>query len=98
MKKMFVVLVGLLALSAVVPAAATESAPPTPLFDLAAPSPACSTAPASSVPSAQSQELPAWLTSDPLFLSEVLDAGCGSYCMECGGCCAILGQGMCACC
>jgi len=96
--KMLIALVGLLALSAVVPAAAAEGAPTPTLELLATTSPACSSTPASSVPTAQGQELPAWLSSDPVFLSEVLEAGCASFCVSCGGCCAILGHGQCACC
>lgn len=96
--KLLVLTVCLLALAAVVPAGAAESAPPVPTLDLAPLSPACSTTPISSTAGAQNQELPAWLTADPVFLSEVLEAGCASYCMGCGGCCAILGMGLCACC
>jgi hypothetical protein len=98
MKRLIVVL-GLLALSAIPALAAESSPPPTPL-DLAitSPAPACPSVPVSTAPGAQDIDLPPWLASNPLLWSKAVAAGCGAYCRECGGCCAILGPGSCACC
>jgi hypothetical protein len=94
------VILALLALFAV-PAFADESAPPPAPLNLAASSsPACAPVTAST----QNSDLPSWLTEKPLLWSEDLErmglvsAGCAAYCRECGGCCAILGPGVCACC
>lgn len=102
--KTFVTILALLALSAVVPAFAAESAfSPAPLSLTDSSSPACSSVAASAVPNPQKSE-PSWLTVEPLLWSEDLEsralvsAGCAAYCRACDGCCAILGPNNCACC
>jgi hypothetical protein len=101
--KMFVTVLALLALCAAVPAFAAENAIPPSPAGLTVSSPVCSSAAASAVPVAQNSELPSWLIAKPLLWSEeteglFLRAGCAQFCRDCGGCCAILGPGSCACC
>jgi hypothetical protein len=102
--KTFVTILALLALFAVVPAFAEESAPspaPSGLTALSSPAPACSSVPS---PGQGNGELPSWLTAKPLIWTGApeslswLSSGCAAYCRDCGGCCAILGPNSCACC
>jgi len=96
--KMFIVVLSLLALNAVSAFAAESTPLPAPL-ELATSSSACSTVTVSLAPSDQKDELPSWLTSDPLLWSKAVATGCATYCRDnCDGCCAFPAPGVCACC
>lgn len=106
--KTFVTILALLALFAVAPAFAEESAPSPAPLNLAvtsAPAPACPSMAASTAPGQEAGELPAWLASPkPLIWTgnpndlTWLASGCAAICRVCGGCCAILDPNSCACC
>lgn len=95
MKKLMVML-GVLALATALPAFAAENAaPPVPALSGIVSSPVCAPAVTTPAAAAQGSQVPSWLIGTR---QEIQLAGCASYCAECGGCCAILGPNLCACC
>lgn len=101
--KVFMTVLGLLALTAVGPALAADSAPAPLFLEQSVSSSACPSPVLTDSAPAQEGELPSWLTGEPLLWSEDLAkanpvaAGCAVYCRECGGCC-VVGPSWCACC